>query len=93
MSTSANVAEAKAVIIWRAASSRLTTSYGPPPDRRPHVMVRLTDENGRTGYGEASPLPAFTGETAATILVQLRSRFLHQVIGRSPFELNAGSWC
>ena len=89
MTPIAPITEARAAIIWRVASSRLTTSYGAPPDRRPHVMVRLTDESGLIGYGEASPLPAFTGETAESILVQLRSRFLHQVIGRTPFELNA----
>lgn len=85
----APIIEGKAAIVWRAASSRLATSYGAPPDRRPHVMLRLTDEEGRVGYGEASPLPAFTGETAESILIQLRSRFLHQVLGRSPFELSA----
>ena len=88
MTRPASIVEGKAVIVWRVASSRLTTSYGAPPDRRPHVMVRLTDGDGRVGYGEASPLPAFTGETAESILVQLRTRFLHQAVGRSPFELN-----
>ncbi len=83
------MSEATATIVWRPSSSRLVTSYGAPPARRPHVMVRLTDEGGRIGYGEASPLPAFTGETADSILIQLRTRLLHQVTGRSASEVNA----
>jgi muconate cycloisomerase len=83
------IVEAKAQIIWRAAASRLVTSYGPAPDSRPHVMVRLVDAEGRMGLGEAAPLPAFTGETAESILVHLRGRFLHQVGGRHAFEIAA----
>jgi muconate cycloisomerase len=83
------IVEAKAQIIWRAAASRLVTSYGPAPDSRPHVIVRLVDAEGRVGLGEAAPLPAFTGETAESILVQLRGCFLHQVRGRNAFEIAA----
>jgi muconate cycloisomerase len=85
----APIVEAKAQVIWRAAASRLVTSYGPPPDSRPHVMVRLIDAEGRVGLGEAAPLPAFTGETAESVLVQLRTRFLRQAVGRTALEIAA----
>jgi muconate cycloisomerase len=85
----APIVEAKAQLVWRASSSMLRTSYGAPPDRRPHVMVRLVDERGRVGYGEAAPLPQFTGETADGILLHLRRRYLPLLIGRTAFELSA----
>jgi len=78
---------ASAQIIQRASSSRLNTSYGASAASRPHVMVRLTDDGGNHGFGEASPLPAFTGETAESILVQLQHQFLPAVIGHSPFDV------
>ncbi len=87
--TGLTIVEAKAQVVWRRAASRLTTSYGPAPEERPHVMVRLIDAAGRVGHGEASPLPAFTGDTAESILVQLRTRFLPQVKDRTAFEINA----
>lgn len=80
------IADASAAIITRPASSVLTTSYGEAATSRPHVMVRLTTEDGRVGYGEASPLPAFTGETAESILVLLRSRFLPPLIGQAVYD-------
>ena len=80
---------ASAQLIDRVSSSRLNTSYGASAASRPHVMVRLTDAEGRQGYGEAAPLPAFTGETAESILVQLRLQFLPSLIGQSPFDLGA----
>jgi L-alanine-DL-glutamate epimerase-like enolase superfamily enzyme len=80
------IVDARAAIIERPAPSRLNTSYGEGVAARPHVMVRLTDDEGRVGYGEASPLPAFTGETAESILVQLRGQFLPALIGKSAFD-------
>ncbi|HVX29033.1 MAG TPA: enolase C-terminal domain-like protein, partial [Nitrolancea sp.] len=83
------IVRASAELIDRASSSRLTTSYGASAASRTHVMVRLTDEDGRHGYGEASPLPSFTGETAASIHLQLSREFLPLVLGHSPFDLAA----
>jgi len=83
------IVRASAELIDRASSSRLNTSYGASASSRAHVMVRLTDDEGRQGYGEAAPLPSFTGETAASIHLQLRREFLPLVLGHSPFDLNA----
>jgi o-succinylbenzoate synthase len=66
--------------------SRLDTSYGPADALRPHVIVRLRDSEGRTGLGEASPLPFFTGETAASIKLLLEQVFLPALIGRDPAD-------
>ncbi len=43
------------------------TRYGPGVPARAHVYVQLTDAEGNTGVGEASPLPYFTGETPAAV--------------------------
>ncbi len=83
------IVDASAILIHRAASSLLNTSYGEAVTIRPHVIVRLRDEEGNEGFGEASPLPAFTGETADSILLQLRMHFLPLVIGASPFDVEA----
>ena len=64
--------------------SRLDTSYGTAEAVRPHVIVRLEDDAGRVGLGEASPLPFFTGETAASIQLQLEQVFLPALVGRDP---------
>lgn len=83
------IVEARTLLIQRATPSRLVTSYGQPMSSRPHVMVRLIDDEGRIGYGEASPLPAFTGETAESVLLQLRTQFLPLLPGHTPFEISA----
>jgi o-succinylbenzoate synthase len=83
------IVRASAQLIDRASSSRLNTSYGASAASRAHVMVRLTDNEGRHGYGEAAPLPSFTGETAASIHLQLCREFLPAVLGHSPFDVNA----
>jgi o-succinylbenzoate synthase len=66
--------------------SRLDTSYGRAEAVRPHVIVQLTDDEGHIGLGEASPLPQFTGETAASIKLQLEQIFLPAVMDCDPFD-------
>jgi L-Ala-D/L-Glu epimerase len=80
---------AESRIIEREAPSTLNTSYADAPAIRERVIVTLQDDSGHTGYGEASPLPFFTGETAGSIDFQLREQFLPRVVGHSPFDLNA----
>jgi L-alanine-DL-glutamate epimerase-like enolase superfamily enzyme len=59
-----------AQVRWRIVNLRtktLATSYGAGVTERKHVLVRLELEDGHTGFGEASPLPHFTGEFGETI--------------------------
>lgn len=56
------------------------TRYGGGQAERPHAYVRLIDDAGRTGDGEASPLPHFTGETVPAVLATLGA-LLPLVIG------------
>lgn len=83
------IVRATSQVIERASPSVLNTSYGDALDMRQRVIVTLTDDSGAVGYGEASPLPFFTGETVASIDLMLRTEFLPRLIGRSAFELNA----
>ncbi len=68
-------------IIRRSASSMLATTYGPAEEIFPHVLVRLTGRDGAKGWGEATPLPDFTGETASSIRVILEEELLPALIG------------
>ncbi len=54
----------------------LTTSYGKAKQEKEHVIVVLEDEKGNRGYGEATPLPKFSGETAEIVKAVLLSELL-----------------
>lgn len=71
------------------AGISLSTSWGAPPARRRHVLVRLSTDDGLTGFGEATPLPRFTGETVDTIRAVLEREWLPMVVGRDPHDLPA----
>lgn len=73
-------------LIERQPPSRLHTTYGEAPDLRQHVIVELSAE-GQKGWGEASPLPEFTGETAEGIARVLKGVYLPALLGRDPREI------
>lgn len=84
------IVEAQSRIIEREPSASLGTSYGEATlVPRERVIVTLVDDSGQVGYGEASPLPFFTGETARGIDLRLRESFLPLLVGRDPFALAA----
>lgn len=62
---------------------------------REGVIVRLRDADGRMGLGEAAPIPAFTGETAARDLAWLRhapERMTPTQLRRVPDRLACLRW-
>ena len=59
----------------------LATAYGRPAQVRGHVIVKLTDENGLCGWGEATPLPKFTGETPEFVQYVLEKELISEIIG------------
>lgn len=73
-------------LIEREASTRFKDSYGQMEPTLPHVIVKITDESGVWGWGEASPLSEFTGETAAGIRLALEASFLPALIGKDAFD-------
>lgn len=58
---------------WRVPLSEPFAIAGGTAHDLDSVRVRLRLADGTTGWGEASPLPAFNGETAAVSLRQVRA--------------------
>ena len=54
---------------------------------RPTVIVRLTDENGRKGYGQAVPVESWTYETLESVDSTLRLYLAPAVLGADPSDL------
>lgn len=64
--------------------------FPPGPDgkvRRPSVLVRLTDEEGVQGIGQAVPIPTWTYETPVTVESTLRDVLAPALIGSDPADL------
>ena len=76
-------------LIYEEAVSKLATSYGPALSVRPHVILELRTDDGQVGYGEASPLPRFTGETADSIKLMLEREFIPAILGSDPMDMAA----
>src|SRR5438874_1309082 len=51
-----------------------------------YVLVRLRDEAGRVGLGEASVTSVWSGETQAGALALLREVLAPLVVGSDPFD-------
>jgi L-alanine-DL-glutamate epimerase-like enolase superfamily enzyme len=63
--------------------------FPPGPDgrvRRPSVLVRLTDADGRVGWGQSVPVPAWTYETVESVLTTLELYLARVVLGRDPAD-------
>lgn len=76
------------LIVQRAASSRLDTTYGVAPAHRPHVICVLF-AGDVWGFGEASPLVSVTGETTASVQAILEERLLPNIVGKDPLAIAA----
>ena len=87
----ARIVAASHTAVAIADGHAVPTRYGAGMAVRPRVYVRLRDAEGRHGEGEASPLPHFTGETAASVDAALDA-LLPLVVGGeacAPGELTA----
>jgi L-alanine-DL-glutamate epimerase-like enolase superfamily enzyme len=80
------ISRARAHLVETEPGIRLATRYGGPPARRGHVLVELHTDEGLVGWGEASPLPYFTGETPETVHLILERHFLPRLVGEDPWE-------
>jgi L-alanine-DL-glutamate epimerase-like enolase superfamily enzyme len=64
--------------------------FQPGPDgkvRRPTVLVRLTDEQGVQGWGQAVPVPTWTYETVETVDTTLRYYLAEAILGADPQDM------
>ncbi|KAA3658522.1 MAG: mandelate racemase [Chloroflexi bacterium] len=57
--------------------------------RRPSVFVRLTDEDGTQGWGQAVPVPTWTYETTETIMTTLEYYLTPVLLGLDPEDFAA----
>lgn len=57
--------------------------------RRPSLLVRLIDEDGHTGWGQAVPVPSWSYETVETVESTLRGYLGPALIGLDPADLGA----
>lgn len=62
-------------------------SHGTDARRREHVLVRMTDEDGAEGFGEASPLTFFTGETADSVQMVIDRYLAPMTVGADPYKI------
>ena len=53
---------------------------------RNSVLVRLTDAEGVTGWGQSVPIPTWTYETPETVLSTLTNYLAAAVIGSDPTD-------
>ena len=49
-------------------------------------LIRLTDEDGRTGWGQAVPVPSWTYETVETVTSTLTNYLAPVLLGADPAD-------
>lgn len=62
----------------------------PGPDgkvRRPSVLLRLTDDEGYVGWGQAVPIPTWAYETAETVESTIRHYLAKELLGQDPQDI------
>jgi len=66
--------------------------FKPGPDgvvRRPSVLVRLTDDEGYQGWGQAVPTPTWTYETPETVETTIANYLAEAILGMDPENIPA----
>lgn len=64
--------------------------FKPGPDgrvTRPSVLLRITDDDGIEGYGQAVPVPSWTYETVETVMSTLQLYLAPVLLGADPTDL------
>ncbi len=63
--------------------------FEPGPDGRvvrPSVLIRITDEDGLSGWGQAVPVPSWTYETVETVTSTLTNYLAPVLLGADPTD-------
>lgn len=82
------IAAVRTVVIETPIVTDIKTTYG-SWTRQPHVIVKLTTDEGLEGLGESSPLGFFTGETAEIVKAAIDHCLAECLVGRDPLDLEA----
>ena len=75
------------ILETHSSDTDFVTSYGPEPTIKYHVMVKIVSNEDVSGFGEASPLPDFSGETHDIIQSMIDKYYSPILIGKDPFDL------
>jgi L-alanine-DL-glutamate epimerase-like enolase superfamily enzyme len=59
---------------------------GRPPGR-PSVLVKITADNGTTGWGQSVPVPRWSYETTESVHSTINRYIAPELIGRDPFDI------
>jgi hypothetical protein len=62
-------------------------AVGKPGERVPHIFVRIRDEDGLEGWGEARPSRLWSYETEESVTTTLRNYLAPAIVGQSVFDL------
>ena len=54
-----------------------------------HVFVKITTDDGYTGWGEQRALPSWSYETTESITTTIRHHIAPLLLGQDPLNLNA----
>ncbi len=58
-----------------------------PKPERPSIFVKITCEDGTTGWGQSVPVPSWSYETPESVVSTLREYLAQALIGKNPFDL------
>ena len=82
------IASVETRIIDTPMLTDIKTTYG-SWNCQPHVIVKITTEDGTSGLGESSPLEFFTGESPDMVKMVIERILTAVLIGKDPFDLEA----
>jgi L-alanine-DL-glutamate epimerase-like enolase superfamily enzyme len=60
-----------------------------PKPERPSVFVKVTCEDGSSGWGQSVPLPTWSYETPESVSTGIQNYLAPAIIGKNPFDLPA----
>ncbi len=64
---------------------------GSPTVPGPHVYVKVTAEDGTTGWGESRPSPRWSYETPETVVSTIRRHLAPALIGHDPHDIQGAA--
>jgi len=82
------ISQLKTCVIETPIITDIKTTYGSWTNQ-PHVIVRLTTDDGCEGLGEAATLGFFTGETPAVVQAVIEGELAEAILGVDPLDREA----
>lgn len=85
------IARLEAIPLRYPVAGRFKFLEGPPgaPPGRPAVLVKLTANNGMTGWGQSVPVPRWSYETLESVQTTITHHLAPALAGRDPLDFEA----